>query len=570
MFFAALATDYDGTVATDGLTPENVLDSLRRFKETGRRLILVTGRELPDLISVFPGHQIFDRIVAENGAVLYEPGPQRTRALGPPPSADFVRALQEQQITPLSVGEVIVATWEPNQAIVLETIKRLGLELQIIFNKGAVMVLPPNINKASGLMCALEELGLSPVNVVGIGDAENDHAFLNYCGCSAAVANALPKIKEHVDLVLGKPRGAGVQELMEMVANKDSNLLPAARHGISLGQSSDGQEVVLPSLAGNVLLAGHSAVGKSTIATALTERMAERGLQFVVIDPEGDFEQLEKSTQLGDGRLAPSLDQAADLLKRIDNNLVINALAVPLDDRPQFFSDILSMVIKMRGELGRPHWLIVDEAHHVLPSTRDTVPETLPHELTGTILITVHSDSVAHSALDKIRFVIAAGSGASQELQSFCTSLKCQTPRSTPPCGEREVLLWDRQIESSPICVTPTVPAQIHRRHTRKYAEGELGPDKSFYFRGPDQRLNLRAQNLITFLAIGDGVDDETWEFHRQQHDYSTWFRQSIKDEQMAHIAQQIEDGETDGKTARERLREEIEQRYTAPAKLSS
>ena len=48
----------------------------------------------------------------------------------------------------------------------------------MIFNKGAVMILPSGVNKATGLAAALEELGLSPHNVVGVGDAENDHAFL--------------------------------------------------------------------------------------------------------------------------------------------------------------------------------------------------------------------------------------------------------------------------------------------------------------------------------------------------------------------------------------------------------
>ena len=78
----------------------------------------------------------------------------------------------------------------------LEAIHELGLEWQIIFNKGAVMVLPPGVNKASGLAAALEALQLSPVNVVGIGDAENDHAFLSLCGCSVAVANALDAVKD--------------------------------------------------------------------------------------------------------------------------------------------------------------------------------------------------------------------------------------------------------------------------------------------------------------------------------------------------------------------------------------
>ena len=81
-------------------------------------------------------------------------------------------------MSPLSVGRSIVATWEPNEGLVLQAIKELGLELEIIFNKGAVMILPSGVNKATGLVAALDELELSPHNVIGVGDAQNDHAFL--------------------------------------------------------------------------------------------------------------------------------------------------------------------------------------------------------------------------------------------------------------------------------------------------------------------------------------------------------------------------------------------------------
>ncbi len=72
------------------------------------------------------------------------------------------------------------------------------------------------------------------------------------------------------------------------------------------------------------------------------------------------------------------------------------------------------------------------------------------------------------------------------------------------------------------------------RRHLRKYAEGELPEDRSFYFRGPEGKLNLRAHNLILFMDLADGVDDDTWQFHRRKGEISQWLRQGIKDEQLA------------------------------------
>src|SRR5262249_21100045 len=141
--------------------------------------------------------------------------------LGDAPPSSFVEELRRRKVNPFSVGRSIVATWEPNEKIVLDAIRDLGLELQIIFNKGAVMVLPAGINKASGLAAALTRLKLSPLNVVGIGDAENDHAFLRACGCAVAVSNALPLVKADADIVTSEPRGAGVVATMRRILDGD-------------------------------------------------------------------------------------------------------------------------------------------------------------------------------------------------------------------------------------------------------------------------------------------------------------------------------------------------------------
>ena len=93
-------------------------------------------------------------------------------------------------MAPYSIGQVIFATWRPHESTILEIIQELGIEYQIIFNKDAVMVLPSGINKAAGLAEVLREQGIAAERVVGVGDAENDHAFLDACGCAAAVDNA--------------------------------------------------------------------------------------------------------------------------------------------------------------------------------------------------------------------------------------------------------------------------------------------------------------------------------------------------------------------------------------------
>lgn len=230
MRYFCLICDYDGTIAHDGRCAPSTVDALKRVRASGRKLILATGRQLAELQEVFPEYAIFDRIVAENGAVLYRPAIKDCKVLADPPPSEFVEELRRRGVQPVSVGQCIVATWHPNKSIVLEVIRELGLELQVILNKDAVMVLPSGVNKASGLQVALNELRLSPHNSVGVGDAENDHVFLSMCECSVAVDNALPAVKERADLVTKGSHGAGVEELVEkLLADDLASVAPRSR-----------------------------------------------------------------------------------------------------------------------------------------------------------------------------------------------------------------------------------------------------------------------------------------------------------------------------------------------------
>lgn len=219
--YVALATDYDGTLAEDGRVDAETLDALRRLRATGRRLVLVTGRELEELIRVFPAIAVFDRVVAENGALLYTPSPPTERPLATAPPPELAAALRLRGVSPLSCGRVIVATWQPHEQTVLDVIHEQGLELEVIFNKGAVMVLPSGVNKASGLKAALAELGIAREHVVGVGDAENDHSLLGACGLGVAVSNAVPALKRRADWVTAGARGRGVIEVCDRLVSND-------------------------------------------------------------------------------------------------------------------------------------------------------------------------------------------------------------------------------------------------------------------------------------------------------------------------------------------------------------
>jgi hydroxymethylpyrimidine pyrophosphatase-like HAD family hydrolase len=220
MRYEVLACDYDGTLAHEGVVADATLAALQRLLATGRRLVLVTGRERPDLEKIFARFDLFEWVVAENGALLYRPTTQDEWPLAPPPPESFLQELRRHGVSPLSVGKVIVATCEPHGSTVLGAIHNLELDLHVILNKGSVMVLPTGINKATGLAEALERMNLSPHNAVAVGDAENDHPMLRLCKCGVAVANALPILKQTADLVTKGDHGAGVAELIDaLIAN---------------------------------------------------------------------------------------------------------------------------------------------------------------------------------------------------------------------------------------------------------------------------------------------------------------------------------------------------------------
>lgn len=217
MQILALASDYDGTIADDGVAAASTIAALARLKASGRKLILVTGRPLGELKDVFGGLALFDVVVAENGGLLYYPHTDNSRLLAVPPSADFVARLRERGVDELAVGQTIVATHVGYHEAIRDTIDEMSLDVEIILNTDALMVLPVGTNKASGLKAALAELSIPADSVAAIGDAENDVVFLKHCGYAVAVANALPEVKAVANMVTTGSRGAGVEEFVAWV-----------------------------------------------------------------------------------------------------------------------------------------------------------------------------------------------------------------------------------------------------------------------------------------------------------------------------------------------------------------
>jgi hydroxymethylpyrimidine pyrophosphatase-like HAD family hydrolase len=567
MLFVALAVDYDGTIAQHGRVDGRTVEALERARASGKRLFLVTGRQMSEIEDLFEPISLFDAIVAENGAVLHLPARREMRALCGAPPPELVDRLHAEGVNPMWVGSCIVATWEPNEEKVLKVVHELGLEWYIVFNKGAVMCVPAGISKASGLRAALSEFELSPFNVIGVGDGENDHAFLSICGYSVAVANAIDALKAKVDVIMQGDHGRAVIDLVQDWLERP-DVLEAPRMSVELGRDEAGAPVLLYPSAG-IVIAGASGGGKSTLATALIERIGERAQQFLIVDPEGDYADLEGAAHLGLPDRPPTLEEALALLDKPDDNLVLNLLGVDVPDRQPFGAALLGRLALLRSEKARPHWLFLDEAHHFFPAKSDASTLVIPAQAPGVVLITVDPGALACAALQIVRTLIAVGPEASDILRAFCTALSIPVPELPRNPEEGEVLLWHRASGSAPKFVRVTPPYRVHKRHTRKYAEGRLSEARSFFFRGPDARLNLRASNLTTFLELAAGVDAQTWMHHLARGDYSRWFRDVIGDRELADEARAVEvsaRSEQDAEATKRAMREAVLRRYTAPA----
>jgi len=570
MRFHALACDYDGTLATDGRVPPAVVAALEELKRSGRTLILVTGRTLDDKLTSFPGLGLFSRVVLENGAALYRPATNELHPLARRPPDEFVDQLKRRGVEPLHVGTVIVATRQPHETDVLDLIRTLGLELHVIFNKGAVMALPSGVNKATGLAAALRELGFSPHNVVGVGDAENDHALLEFCECAVAVADALPSLREKADWVTPSPAGDGVIDLARRLLVDDfAEVGPRlTRHDIPLGEPADGRPVQIPPTGVGVLVTGPSGGGKSTFTAAVLERLGAAKYQFCIVDPEGDFQEVEGIAALGGRDRVPSAKEALAVLEAPDQNLALNLLGVPLEGRPEYLQQLMPALMAAQARTGRPHWVVLDEAHHVYPNAGPSAGWTVPRRPDAFLVVTLDPGHLAPDLRDWMDVGIFLGAGAVDTLNRFLEMVGLPPVRgAADPSAPGEALIW-RKSRPSEAALFRVKPSEMQRRrHSRKYAEGDVGPDKSFYFRGPEGKLNLRAQNLTLFLQMGDGVDDDTWTFHLRRGDYSRWFRDAIKDPGLAQLASQVEASPALGAAeSRAMIRKLVEDQYTSAA----
>ena len=306
--------------------------------------------------------------------------------------------------------------------------------------------------------------------------------------------------QETADLVMGGARGEGVVELIDDLLRTDLrdavNQLPGTAGRSGLPQMARPCSST-PSAAACWLLAAQAAGSRPSSPASWNNWW--RWVRDLVVDPEGDYAELEEAVVLGDVDRPPPVPEALEVLERLDDGLVLNLLGVEVTHRPAFLARLLPELSRLRGRTGRPHWIVIDEAHHMLPAAEDAVAAVLLRELRATILVTVHPDQVASDALALVRTILAVGAEPIGTVRSYCAAVREAAPLLPDDVELQpgEALFWERGGKDPPRRVRFTGPRQERRRHTRKYAEGELGPDRQLRFSRAGECLEpTRAQPL--------------------------------------------------------------------------
>jgi hypothetical protein len=167
---------------------------------------------------------------------------------------------------------------------------------------------------------------------------------------------------------------------------------------------------------------------------------------------------------------------------------------------------------------------------------------TMPLDLGEVVMITVRPQEVAPEALDLMTLAVAVGPQPVEALHEVAGHAASELIEGDIPLTQpgRDVLCWDLRRDGPPRALR-IIKGRVERlRHQRKYAEGDLGSN-SFFFTGAHGTMNIRIQNLMLFVQIAQGIDDETWLYHLRRRDYSQWLRTAVKDPELADKVAQVE-----------------------------
>jgi hydroxymethylpyrimidine pyrophosphatase-like HAD family hydrolase len=538
-YFRAVAIDYDGTLA-DGQVKPDTLAVLAEARARQIRVILVTGRIISELQAVFPdAWDHVDAIVAENGAVLATQA--GVRLLAAPVGRAVSAGLGARGVAHRS-GQVLVACAAANESAASEVIRELGLDCRLVRNRGELMILPAGVTKGAGLIEALDDMGLSRHNAIGVGDAENDHSLLDACEVGVAVANAVDSIRSHADVVLSSPDGRGVAELLRGPLLAGRGYVHPRRWQLVLGTDDLGNKVLLPASQLNIAIYGGTGDGKSYLAGLILEQLVQLGYSLIVFDPEGDHRGLGKLHGVFvTGGQEDHLADPADVVRLLRNgysSVVVDVSHLDADGQAGYAARLAGEIEAHRAATGLPQWVAMDEAHGPVGRTGAAHGMFNP-AAKGYLLITWKPWELSADALASLDAVLALGSPDPDSAFVDLTGAVAGMPRADiarlldgPP--GRAVLAW-RQHPRQPVTFTIGVRVTSHLRHEHKYDQTGVEPAHRFQFRTePDGPTGAVAANLAELEAELSGCDEGVLRHHCPGHDFSRWVADVFHDGPLA------------------------------------
>jgi len=549
MKFAALALDYDGTIAMDGVFDSTVREAIAGARQQGIVVVLVTGRRLLDLRRVAGDLTCFDAVVAENGAVLDFPPSGRHVVIGHPPDIGFIEELRRRGVQ-FEIGETLVETDANWAATTLEVLRQLEQPLVLVFNRGRLMVLPQAVAKSTGLRQALLAMRVSIHNAVGIGDAENDHDLLDACEVGVAVEWGSAALRAVADEVIHGTGPTAVAEYIRRVTSQPRlSAEQMGRRQLFLGRQHDGKPISLAVRGRTILIAGEPGTGKSWLAGLLCEQLILQGYCVCIIDPEGDYRSLETLPSvitLGGDDPPPHARELVRALRHPDVSVIVDLSRISHSRKVEYVHTLLPLLVTLRRRTGLPHKILLDEAHYHLGGPDSA--RLIDPELAGYILVTYRISGLSPSIrTTSDAVVLVTRETDAQEAKTLAGMCRPQPGLVIPPgifgdlAMSEAALLPGAEESHGQVRRFQFAPRlTLHVRHRAKYLDMPVLDAQAFVFT-EDGRSGVRARTLKQFMGLLVALPPAQIDAHLGRHDFSRWLDDVFRDSPLAAHVHTIE-----------------------------
>lgn len=547
MYCRALAIDFDGTAAKNGQIAPDLMAALGKARSVGISTILVSGRILDDLRSLGTDFSAFDAVVAENGAILWFPPRGGLKQVGASPPDSLLIELRRRGI-PFHCGAVVIGTSVHHVSAVIEILRQSGLDLQLVLNREALMLLPSEVNKGTAIRRALDELELSERNLIAFGDAENDHPMLQLAEIAVAAHDAVPGIAAAADVHLTVPNGAGLARyIFELLDNKATAPTPP-RQDLLIGYDAEKAPVRIAASGINMLISGDPRSGKSWLTGLLVELLLDGGYRLCLIDPEGNYANVEDRPHVlrFGGEIPLPAPAAVPRLFRSGLSLIFALNEMPEREQLAYVDELLLQLESSRTTTGLPHWIMVDEAHYFFHNGSPCCARTSAK--TGNfLLVAYHPSLIASDVHATIGAHLLMPTTVEDERYFLTTVLQEKGPRGldiaealsslrSPLVG----LLLDALGGARWQVLTPIGRVTNHVHHERKYADVPLPEHHAFHFRNTGGAPFV-ARNVSELHAAVQSVPLQSLRHHLVSGDLSRWASDVLGNEPFAHALRHVE-----------------------------